>query len=402
MKIFYISGALLPSEISHSLSIMRVCQAFVDCGHEVLLSGRAAQGEDRDPVAFYGLRGGFRVIVNRLSRLTDNPVSRRLFLPGFALAWRTRREFASFKPEIVYSRLTLAELAFVPRDVPIVYEMHSLGPLRRSWRHRWLFFWLLRQKRFRRIVVTTDGLAEMLREEMAGVEIVVARLSAELPVAVSDEQLTEFRKAELSGGNFRSHVGYTGNLDTFGLRGTEIICAAAARMPDVAFHVVGGKQDAVEHWKRYAARVGATRNLFFYGHRNPSQMPYFLNCFDVVLAPLQSKKSAEAPTGMGMSPLKLPQYLSYGKPIVASDIPAHREILVHEKTALMVRASDVDAWVAAIRKLLADKGLCQRLGEEGRLAYERGFSPKVRVERILAGLTPPGAADLPEHRAAGR
>jgi glycosyltransferase involved in cell wall biosynthesis len=49
----------------------------------------------------------------------------------------------------------------------------------------------------------------------------------------------------------------------------------------------------------------------------------------------------------------------------------------------------VDAWVVAIRSLLADPALGRRLGENAARAYTEGYSPEVRVARILEGLTQP-------------
>jgi glycosyltransferase involved in cell wall biosynthesis len=390
---------LLPSEISHSLSMMRVCQAFTDCGHDVALTGRSSGVKNADPFSYYGLRGGFRVVVNAVGGLWDNRVTRRLLIPGLVLAWKTRRLLKSFDPDMIYSRLTLAELALVPQHLPIVYEMHSLGPLRKTRLQRWAFRRLLKRRNFRRIVVTTDGLAAMMKQEVPHVEVVVARLSAEHPVPVSEEAQVAFRAAHLQGQTFAQHVGYTGNLDTFGLRGTEIICQLAARLPQVAFHVVGGEAQVVDHWRRYAQTHNRQGNIFFYGHRNPAEMPFFLGCFDVVLAPLQGKTSAEAPTGMGMSPLKLPQYLSYGKAIVASDIASHREVLSDGETALLVPDRDVDAWAEAVQTLLGDAALRARLGDKGRSHYRAGFSPEVRVKRILDGLeTGPLNASAPAER----
>ena len=40
------------------------------------------------------------------------------------------------------------------------------------------------------------------------------------------------------------------------------------------------------------------------------------------------------------SPLKLFEYLTLGRPIVASDLPAIREVLTHERTALLVPPDD--------------------------------------------------------------
>jgi glycosyltransferase involved in cell wall biosynthesis/thymidylate kinase len=386
MKILYISRAIIPSYISNSLSIMRMCQAFVDSGHQVVLTGIASSDAASDPLLHYGLRGGFQIVRTRVSRLWDNRVGQRLLLPGLILAWKTRRWPASVNPDLVYSRLTVAELALIPRDIPVVYEMHSLGPLRRSFIQRRAFQWLVRRKNVRRIVVTTNSLAEILRQELPRIDIVVARLSADSPLTVSGRALDSFKKDQLEGRGFRDHVGYTGNLDTDGLRGTGIICQAAAGMPDAAFHIVGGAQHIVEHWKRYAHEVNRHNNIFFYGHRNPCQIPLFLACFDVVLAPLQFRPTASAPLGAGMSPLKIPQYMAYKKAIVASDIPAHQEILEHNRTALLVAHNAVPEWVAAIDHLLKNPDKRSKMGEEAFAAYKNEFTPEGRIKRVVNGI----------------
>jgi len=396
MKILYLSRALLPSEVSHSLSIMRFCQAFTDSGHELVLTGVAPKKGVPDPIAYFGLRGGFRVVVNSTSRLWDNRFLRPLLVPGFVLAWKTRRLLRTFDPDLVYSRLTSTELALVPTRLPIIYEMHSLGHLGKSFLHQRVFRWLLRHKNVFRIIVTTDALAEMLRAELPGVDVRIARLSAELPVTISYETQLAFRSSQLKGGIFKYHVGYTGYLDTIGLRGTEIICRAAARMPEAAFHIVGGDPETVEHWRRYADDHNAHGNIFFYGYRNPSEMPLFLGCFDVVLAPLQSKPSPRAPSGLNMSPLKIPQYMSYAKAIVASDLPSHREVLTDGETAVLVLPSDIDAWVAAIQFLLDDPKCRETLGRNAKEQYFEGYSPELRVRRILDGIIPQAALKTSE------
>ena len=53
MKIQYVSGSAFPSEISHTLSKMRMCQAFSDAGHDVLLTAIDA-GKEQDQLRFYG------------------------------------------------------------------------------------------------------------------------------------------------------------------------------------------------------------------------------------------------------------------------------------------------------------------------------------------------------------
>jgi len=362
-----------------------MCQAFADQGHAVLLA--AAAGEDSgDVVEYYGLRGGFDLALKRFPALLKGRLARSLRLRELLLALHHRWVVRSFRPSLVYSRLAVAELVLLPRDLPVIYEMHSLGPLGRGGLKGLLFRWLLRCKYFRRIIVTTDALAGMLRERLPGVEVVVARLGAEPPVQVDAVALQAFRAEHLQGHRFSRHVGYTGNLDTVGLRGTEVICRCAAALPDVAFHVVGGDAESVAYWRMFAGQNNTHGNLFFYDHRNPAEMPFFLACFDVVMAPLQWKPSRTAPIGAGMSPLKLPQYMAYRKAIIASDIPSHREILEDGSTALLVQCDDTDAWVTAINKLLADSVLRERIGDAGHRSYMRNFTASGRVRTVLQGL----------------
>jgi glycosyltransferase involved in cell wall biosynthesis len=384
MKILYISRAILPSEISHSLSIMRVCQAFSDEGHKVVLIGIKPHKEDVEPIKYYGLKGGFEVIRIFIDKFFKNKVLNKLQLVSLYLAFKNKNIFDEFQPDIIYSRLTLLELLCIPKKIPIIYEMHSLGFFGKSWIQKKLFLWMIKNKNFKQIVVTTNILKELLEQYLPkGLDIVVARLSAETPITVSLKEIEEFKNQNLLGGNFEKHVGYTGYLDRVGLRGTDIICQTASFMGDVAFHVVGGEPDVVDYWKEYSKQYNNNNNIFFYGYRNPNEMPLFLNCFDIVLAPLQYKPCLRAPTGANMSPLKLPQYMGYAKAIIASDIPSHREVLRNEQNALLVTHDNPQEWKYAIERLLQDLELKQKLTAQALSDYESDFTPTIRVQKIL-------------------
>ncbi|HEU4598875.1 MAG TPA: glycosyltransferase, partial [Solirubrobacterales bacterium] len=55
-----------------------------------------------------------------------------------------------------------------------------------------------------------------------------------------------------------------------------------------------------------------------------------------------------------------------GKPIVASDIGGLRDIVVDAKTGLLVPPQDRSALVGALRRLIADGALRERLGAAAR------------------------------------
>lgn len=67
------------------------------------------------------------------------------------------------------------------------------------------------------------------------------------------------------------------------------------------------------------------------------------------------------------SPIKLFEALAAGRPIVATDLPSTRELLQDGRDALLVPPDDALALAAAIRRLLADRGLAERLA---RRAFE--------------------------------
>jgi glycosyltransferase involved in cell wall biosynthesis len=57
--------------------------------------------------------------------------------------------------------------------------------------------------------------------------------------------------------------------------------------------------------------------------------------------------------------------MSQGLPVVASDVPVFREYLSHRVDALLPPAGNPDALAAALRAVLTDEGLRERLRTEG-------------------------------------
>lgn len=384
-RIVYLSKAIFPSETTHTLSIIKMCQAFSDEGHQVNLIGRSFNNDSQNIFEYYGLHGGFQ-IHTRQSRKNKSKIPLTGLFESIKGGITARKLIVKLKPDLIYSRLTLLELFFVPENIPIVYEMHSLGPLGKNIFQKFLFKRLVRRKNFLAIVVTTDMLSKMLQERLPTQRLIIARLSAEEPITFNNEDKPTFFKNNFAGKRYNKHVGYTGYLDTIGLRGTEILCQAASQIPDVAFHIVGGNSETVAYWKSYAEAWNQNSNIFFYGHKPANEIPYYLGLFDIALAPLQLRPSPRAPYGLGLSPLKIPQYMAYEKSIVASDIPAHREMLRHEETALLVPPDDVEAWAKAIRRLIKDSNLRDKLAQNASKEYALNYSPATRVKTILAGL----------------
>jgi glycosyltransferase involved in cell wall biosynthesis len=75
---------------------------------------------------------------------------------------------------------------------------------------------------------------------------------------------------------------------------------------------------------------------------------------------------------------------SCGRPIVASDMPGCREIVVPGQTGLLVPARDVAALAAAIAMLAADPALRRRMGGAGRARMVAEFAESAVAEQTVA------------------
>ncbi len=83
-------------------------------------------------------------------------------------------------------------------------------------------------------------------------------------------------------------------------------------------------------------------------------------------------------------PLSTVAYEAYEmkKPIVASNLGGMPEIVHHDKTGLLLKPADSEAWMAAILSLGRDRGLSSRLGTRGREWLDREVSPARWVEQF--------------------
>jgi glycosyltransferase involved in cell wall biosynthesis len=106
------------------------------------------------------------------------------------------------------------------------------------------------------------------------------------------------------------------------------------------------------------------------------QVPRAVAHFDIALQPRVVDYA---------SPLKIFDYMAAGRAIVAPDQPNIREVLAHERTALLFDPAREGAMWEAIARLLGDAALRQRLGAAARAELERrDFTWSGNAARIVA------------------
>jgi glycosyltransferase involved in cell wall biosynthesis len=156
----------------------------------------------------------------------------------------------------------------------------------------------------------------------------------------------------------------------------------ARRLPDIDLHVLGGPAADAEALRALPERPAG---LHVHGLRPVADAERLQAAMDVLLAPYA--RSVATPGGVDtsrwMSPMKVFEYLAAGRAVVCSDLPALREVLEDDVTAVLVDPEDVDAWVDAVERLRDDATVREQLGARGRAVHAERFTWEARTRRLL-------------------
>jgi len=241
------------------------------------------------------------------------------------------------------------------RRVDFPLRRHPLARLKRRWPDLW-------------IAVSQGARARLLLDGVPDARITVvpsaldpAQLAA--PVAGPDprEELDIPAGALLVGtvGNLAPHKGHAVLLEAL----------AALDRPDARLLVAGDGPLRGELARR-AGELGLAGRVHWLGHRDdPGRL---LRALDLFIFPSLS--------GEG-SPAALKEALALGVPVLASDLPAHREIGL--EAADLAPAGDAPALAAAVAARLSDLPAARRRAADLRALADR-FSPARLVEDTLA------------------
>jgi len=365
MHILYISSSPTPSKAANAIQVMRMCEAFVKAGHCIGLIAPSGPLQVADKFAHFGLGVEFPIF-----RVTRPKGTRGRIAFGIQCVWYLRRQV----PDLAYTRSLYAALIAVTCCIPTVYEVHMPAPTRF---HHAAEKYLFQHRAFRYLVSISQALADEYYEpvtEATGKKVVVAH-----------DASVGFRGQggcihDWPGRNGCLQVGYVGHL--YDGKGMEVISALAPRLPLLDFHVVGGTTADISLWKDSVD----VANIHFHGYVPHGRLLPLYNQFDILLAPYQRTvrvSSGKADVSRWMSPLKIFEYMSTGKPIVCSDLPVLREVLEPEINALLVDPEDTEGWVSAIKRLSDNEGLREQLGTSAARTYETQYTWNQRATKVL-------------------
>lgn len=171
---------------------------------------------------------------------------------------------------------------------------------------------------------------------------------------------------------------YAGNFEPY--QGVELLVDAAAQLPGVGFLFLGGEPAAIEALRERARRAGVGVRCVFAGPRPVSDLPLFLAGADVLVSPRLRGEN---------TPFKIYTYLSAGKPVVATRIPSHTQLL-DDSLALLVAAT-AEGVAGGIRQALSDPRAAADRAARAQALIEREYGAaryEEKVRRAYEALTP--------------
>jgi glycosyltransferase involved in cell wall biosynthesis len=280
--------------------------------------------------------------------------------------------------------------------VPHLYDMHSSLPQQltnfafsRSRLMRRVFLAIERVmiRRSRVVIVICPSLEDTVRD----IDPDARAILIENAPGPSEDQAT----AEQAGAVRRQFdvppstplVLYTGTFEAY--QGLDLLFEAMAHVrtvrPEVKLLLAGGKSDQVEKARTLAQALGIGDVTIFAGERPSSEMPAYLLASDVLVSPRWRGTN---------TPLKIYQYLRSGKPIVATRLLTHTQVL-SDRTAILTGATARE-FSDGILAALQDPDRASSVGTAARQLADTKYSYEAYLERTrqaCAALFPPAAAE---------
>ena len=180
----------------------------------------------------------------------------------------------------------------------------------------------------------------------------------------------------------RLPIVYTGTYERYqGLNmALECVGRVRDRYPNVKFIFVGAKVQQAQEWTEKASKLGLADHTLFLDVVSPEDSMIYLACASVLISPRLDGTS---------TPLKIYSYLHAEKPIIATSITSHTQVLTPD-TALLVVPNHL-AFADGILQVLGDPELAERLGKNAHQLARDKFGRQdyiTKVNQIYKTLAP--------------
>ena len=384
MTVLYPVPEILPDPRARFIQIMNTCAALARTGTRVVLMAGFKKGWTRERILeFYGLPEHPCFTVVRI------PIIRREKEKSFRFSWHGVFHFCVLlqllsmrlhrdEQAVLFIRhIKLAGFILKVRRfirVPVVFEVHEIFSMNAHTRRKKERMWDLENAVYRKVDAIIS-ISRSIREYLVNAGIPPEGIHV-VHNGIETEWLQRERNAH------GDYLCYTGSL--YPWKGVDTLISAMKYLPGEQLRIVGGGS-RIEDLKMLAAQEGTAGQVDFVGAVPRAEIPEHLCRAKVAVLP----NISSIPSWFS-SPLKLFEYMAYGIPIVASDMPVFQEVLTNGKNALLFEPGNPEALARSIRMLVDEPELAARIGRAARedaanYTYDRRAEKIRDVIRALIG-----------------
>ena len=131
--------------------------------------------------------------------------------------------------------------------------------------------------------------------------------------------------------------------------------------------------------KELASKSAYTDRIIFTGRVKNDLIVDYYKLFDLLVLPRRDAREANLVT-----PLKPLEIMSMAKPLLASDVGGHKEIVIDGLNGVLFPHEQVDALTQKCASLVSDEILRSSLGEQSRLWVENNRDWSVLINKYIS------------------
>lgn len=358
MNIVYPINETLMLRKARDARIMRMAASWATQGHKVYLIVGKNGASRKEILEYYGVEDLSNLEIIQVPILRKNNI--------LGVSWNGVLYFCLLIKLIKLSRQARIDVLYLSvfklasfllswkrwiRADRFVYEVHELGiyPEARFPNRSQITLDRLERKvlpKMDGVITTTKVLKDVLKQRFSHLPVAAIPLGT----AATGSRLPPYSFTRKDSYN----ICYIGQL--YDAQGVDLLIRASAQISEAHLHIIGGQEEEIARLKLLAKELDILERITFYGFVPPGRVQDCIQQMDVFVVP-----SRDTVRMNYVAHIKIYEYMSYGRPIVATSLRSSLEELRDGENAILVNPDDPQALANGVRRLIDNPELARKI-----------------------------------------
>jgi glycosyltransferase involved in cell wall biosynthesis len=381
-EILYYAGVDLNIANACSLHVLGIVNGMANLGYKVTVILPKPTKEIHNPF-FYNSPN-----LNYIFHY--NPILRPRFLGALFAIWPIFKVLIKKRPQFFYLRMSFLSfiLLLISRIMKVrtitehngwVQEEMKMLNVPSFFAYIGRLIQLFDCKLACKVLLVTEGLKnQLVRCGIPENKCMVVENGTDINQFKPIERIQALSFLELNPDYF--YLGFIGALTKWQGLGLTLECLyKVSRQNDNIRLIIGGEGPERNNLEQKAKRLGIENKVYFLGSIPLKNANIVINCFDIAL----SNSTVELNNSIGVSKLKIRDYSSAGRAIIASGVPGNIE-LANQAILVIHTPDDLEDLVKHVLILLKQPELLKKYQEASRNYAKQHFSWEKKCLEILS------------------